>query len=70
MSGFNYYAQFESPIIQQGVVTNLNWTPIGTQVYNSKPEAITAAQASGVYGVYNVRIIKSSWEIVETIPPT
>lgn len=67
---FKYYPEFQSPIVQQGEIINYTWVPIGTNTYQTKPEAEAAAQACGYYGHYDMRIIKSSWEVSEILPKT
>lgn len=65
---FNYYPEYYKPITQAGSITNYTWSVSGAEVYDTKPAAVAAAEAAGLTGSYEVRIIKSSWEIVETIP--
>lgn len=67
---FNYYPEYYKPIVQQGEITNYQWFGIGGPVYNNKAAAVSAAEASGYYGTYDMRVIKSSWEVAETLPKT
>lgn len=65
---FKYYPEYQAPQVQQGEIVNYAWVPIGTTVYQTKVEAEQAALTSSYHSLYDMRIIKSFWEIAQTIP--